>query len=309
MNQYRDEAYMKAISRFNEYRNNQRVEKLNETKNASNETNAVANEESIITADISISDLEIEESEKQRLVEIAREQRRAKNQNVRKIEHKVDFYMTQTQQQQRFSLPIMKDNNGGSLTNRKTKRGKVHPTNTIDEIEEFESNHCHKIDEEFSRDAHMSITSPPNKFYRENSEPFSEESKKKKITPKKLMGRNMLRRGKSHSKGRAPPPPIVDSECKFFLQNDKLSNSVFNKYLCHPSQLHQVFVMAISSDLTSSHHRLTKNFSNSRTFTNQTFDMMIPRKSILLASRQAVDHLHQTLTRIRKRIAECHHHI
>lgn len=215
---------MKAISRFNEWRSNQRFEKLNETKNASNETNAVANEESIITADITISDLEIEESEKHRLVEMTREQRKAKNQNVRKFEHKVDFYMTQTQQQQRFSLPIINDNNGGSFTHRKSKRGKVHPSNTIDEIEEFESNHCHKIDEEFTQ---MSITSPPNKFYRENSEPFMEDNKKKKITPKKLMGRNMLRRAKSHAKGRAPPPPTVDSECKLVL---KTLDSVFNTY-------------------------------------------------------------------------------
>lgn len=195
---------MKAISRFNEWRNNQRFEKLNETKNASAITNAVSLQESIITADISISSIEIDDSEKQRLIEFRREQRRAK-QNVRKLEHKVDFVMSQAQQ--RFSLPILKE---PSDQKNRRKNKKITPTNTIDEIEEFEINHCKEMDGDFP----MSVTSPPSKFYRQNSEPYTAEGKKK-ITPKKLMGRNMLRRAKSHNKGKAPPPPPpIDSECK-----------------------------------------------------------------------------------------------
>lgn len=198
---------MKAISRFNEWRNNQRFEKLNETKNASAITNAISSpHESIITADISISSLEIDDSEKRRLLEFRREQRRAK-QHAKKLEHKVDFFMSQTHQ--RHSLPILKDSSDQKLNRRKSqKQNKIQPSNTIDEIEEFETNHCQDMD-----DFSMSVTSPPSKFYRENSEPYSEG--KKKITPKKLMGRNMLRRGKSHGKGKAPPPPPVDSEGKF----------------------------------------------------------------------------------------------
>lgn len=198
---------MKAISRFNEWRNNQRFEKLNETKNASAITNAVSLQESIITAaDISISSLEIDDSEKQRLIEFRREQRRAK-QNVRKLEQKVDIVMSQTSQSQhRYSLPILKETT--DQKNRRKNSKKIHPSSTIDEIEEFETNHCKDMDDDFP----MSVTSPPSKFYRQNSEPYSEG--KKKITPKKLMGRNMLRRAKSHNKGKAPPPPI-DSECEY----------------------------------------------------------------------------------------------
>lgn len=107
----------------------------------------------------------------------------------------------------RLSLPIIRDKSDSTNHNngRNKNAKKLQPTSTIDEIEEFEQNHCNRIDDmSFAN----SITTPPSKFYRNNSDPYDSTAKKtvesaKKPTPKRLMGKNMLKR----NKGKAPQPP------------------------------------------------------------------------------------------------------
>lgn len=107
----------------------------------------------------------------------------------------------------RLSLPIIRvDGATAPVARNNRKFNKLQPTCTIDEIEEFEQHHCQKLND-------LSIgngpTTPPSKFFRNNSEPFNNQFERKtttevrKQTPKRLMGRTMLRR----NKGKAPQPP------------------------------------------------------------------------------------------------------
>jgi hypothetical protein len=226
-NQDRDEAYMRAITKFNEWRNIQRFEKLNETNNHSAITQ-IPNELSIMTNDVSISDIEIDESEKRKLLEMHR-QRKAEDAN-RRLDHKTTLYGSAMTRSHRLSLPIMKESSSDKSQRRRSRKTKIHPSTTIDEIEEFEQNHCRQLEEDYS----FSVTSPPSKFYRDNSDPFT-----KQPTPKRqsLMGRGMLRRARSHGKGKAPQPPMVDSEASSGFQNgnykhyDVTSPSVYSEFL------------------------------------------------------------------------------
>lgn len=226
-NQHRDEAYMRAITKFNEWRNNQRFERLNETKNTTGITQVPGAEQSIMTDDFSmISDVVIDDNEKRRLIEMHRT-----------MKHKVTF--NSNVRNHRMSLPIMKDQ-PEKPQRRKNIKSQINPSSTIDEIEEFEQNHCRQMDEDFP----IGVSSPPSKFFCDNSDPFFDNNKSpperpKDPTPKRqsLMGRNMLRRSKSAGKGKAPQPPIAESEASSNFYNgnfkhyDVSSTSVYDEFL------------------------------------------------------------------------------
>lgn len=266
-NQHRDEAYMRAISKFNEWRNNQRFERLNETKNVSGITQVPPVDQSAVTDDYSmISDVVIDVDEKRRLIQMHRD--RKKQEANRRLEHKVTFQ--QKPLNHRLSLPIMREN-PEKVSRRKNRKSQVHPSTTIDEIEEFEQNHCVQMDEDYS----LTVASPPSKFYHDNSEPYtldhSNHTPEKKLpTPKKqsLMGRNMLRRAKSNGKARAPQPPVIQSDSSslnFYNGSYKhyhvASSSAYEEYLAaskayslrndEPEKINSVGESASSGSLSS----------------------------------------------------------
>lgn len=218
-NKHRDEAYMKAINKFSEWRNEKaRFEKLNETNNASAITQVPAVDQSILGNDFSmISDVVINEDERRRLIEY---------QLDHKMKHTAVF-----NKKHRMSLPIMKENRQNPIEKpprRTNKTSQVHPVNTIDERDEFEHDHCGRLEQDFT----ITVTSPPSKFYRDNSEPYIEknqqtiEANQPKPVRQSLMGRNMLRRSKSAGKGKAPPPPPS-------LSGSEISSNFFNGNFKH----------------------------------------------------------------------------
>lgn len=182
---------MKAVSKFHHWRSSQRFERLNETTNASAITQNDAAHDDLLMTDVSI-----DENERQKLIEMNR---------LKKTRTMGDasmaLYSNCTQEEEnrnkRLSLPTMQ-------SNRKSTK-QFQPTSTFDEIEEFEQNHCQEL-EDFST---VQTTSPPMKFFKTNSEPYGDKletpikKSETKNTPKKFMGRGMLRR----NKGKAPQPP------------------------------------------------------------------------------------------------------
>lgn len=255
---------MRAISKFNEWRDNQRFEKLNESKNHSALTQ-ITNEHSIMTNDVSISDVEIDDNEKRKLIEIHR-RRKVEDAN-RKLEHEATIYGTAMTRNHRLSLPIMKKENVTEQpTRRRNRKSRIHPSTTIDEIEEFEQNHCGNFEENYSID----VTSPPKQFYRNNSEPYV-----KNPTPKKsLMGRGMLRQARSHSKGKAPQPPIIESESSSGFRSGNFrhfgvtSPSVYSEFLSNykacarkqsPEKINSVGESASSGSLSSDPDKIAKS--------------------------------------------------
>jgi hypothetical protein len=158
----------------------------------------------------SLTDLEIENDERVRLM----------SERKKKTNHAVYSNFTspgkEGDRNKRHSLPIINNSTKANVSSTRSERLRVIKpitTTTIDEIEEFENNHCKDL-EDFSE---MNPATPPRKFYRHNSEPFDDgkgenrqqytTSSSKKPTPRRLMGRNMLRR----NKGKAPQPPLVST--------------------------------------------------------------------------------------------------
>lgn len=234
-NRHRDEAYIRAIAKFNEYRNHQRFERLNETKNTSAITQSEMNK---TVDDISITDVEIKDTEKKRLIK----SRNGKSDSLN--QHNTVLYSNcnppdakLNKLDKRLSLPIIKDRSyGGSTERRRVKI--VQTTSTIDEIEEFEHNHCQK----FTECSFENPSTPPRKFYRNNSDPYDADKSQqilRKPTPKRLMGKSMLRR----NKGKAPQPPQIqakldqasESSTNFYNGNfkhyDMSSASIFDNYV------------------------------------------------------------------------------
>lgn len=221
---------MKAINKFSEWRNEKaRFERLSETNNASGITQVSAADQSMGNDLSVISEVVINEDERRRLIEY---------QLDRKMKHKVVLNKTH-----RMSLPIMKEIRQNPIEKpprRSSKMSQVHPVNTIDERDEFENNHCGRMDEDFA----ITVTSPPSKFYRNNIEPYIESNHRtpdaKESIPKRqsLMGRNMLRRSKSAGKGKAPQPPpsaASDASSNFcsgnFKHYDVETSSVYDEFL------------------------------------------------------------------------------
>lgn len=141
----------------------------------------------------------------------------------------------------RLSLPIMHALNK-SDRNRRQPMARIQPTSTIDEIEEFEQNHCKKIDD--SACSFGNPATPPRQFYRNNSDPYNDDggdasmgTKKipdvKKPTPKRLMGRNMLRRNKAKAP-QPPPPPSTQEQHQQQrvtpIREDGVTESLLNFY-------------------------------------------------------------------------------
>lgn len=232
-NQDRDEAYLKAISKFNEWRNSQRFERLNESKNASAITQGNATVD-----DIQITDVEIDEDERKKLIEMARQKKKNKSQTIGNSDNNAVYSncmnQADTNRNKRLSLPNMQNARRSRI---------IQPTSTFEEIEEFEQNHCQEL-ENFS--IIHPTTTPPTKFFRTNSEPYKEcdnqnsEQQKKSNKPKRLMGRGMLRR----NKGKAPQPPTSanvikekpsDASVNFyngnFQQFDMNSASIYDEYV------------------------------------------------------------------------------
>ncbi|XP_070507797.1 putative leucine-rich repeat-containing protein DDB_G0290503 [Chironomus tepperi] len=211
--QFQDPAYRRAIEKFREYRHSGRFERLNETKNTSTVTQSdiTATNNNKTIDSVSITDVEIQAYERERL------KSHRKHNSHKHDSNKTDAIYSNCNPEEvgrnkRFSLPIIRDKIDSTISNngRNKISKKLQPTSTIDEIEEFEQNHCNRIeDESFGN----SITTPPSKFYRNNSDPYDSTAKKtvdsaQKPTPKRLMGKNMLRR----NKGKAPQPPTVKRE-------------------------------------------------------------------------------------------------
>lgn len=182
-----------------------------------------------------ISDVAIDDGEKRRLIQMQRN--RKKQESDRRHEQKATIYTATTgSKNHRLSLPIMQEISDENSHRRRSRKGKVHPSNTIDEIEEFEQNHCRQMDDDYS----IHVNSPPSRFYRDNSEPYTTKtSETKQASPKRqsLMGRNMLRRAKCHGKGKAPQPPSfgVEASPNFHNGNFKhyevTSGSVYDEFL------------------------------------------------------------------------------
>lgn len=263
---------MKAINKFSEWRNEKaRFERLSETQNASAMTQMQGDQtiQTTLGNDFSIvSDVVMNDDDKRRLIEY---------QLDRKMKHKAVF-----NRNHRMSLPIMKENRQNPIEKpprRTIKQSQVHPVNTIDERDEFESNHCGKIDEDFA----VSATSPPRKFYRDNSEPYDETNNRtpdgKVSAPKRqsLMGRNMLRRSKSHGKGKAPEPPSgsgSEASANFYNGNfkhyDVCTSSVYEDVLKtstaykavarkqHPEKINSVGESSSSGSLSSDQEKNAK---------------------------------------------------
>lgn len=172
-----------------------------------------------------ISDVVIDESEKRRLIEIRRD--------VRRHEHKAMLIS----KNHRLSLPVVKTKSDEKTSRRKNRKSQVHPSTTIDEIEEFEQNHCGKMDEDFPD----TVKSPPRNFFRDNTEPFpdvQQRSASKELTPRRsLMGRNMLQR--KSLKGRAPQPPSAESETYANFQNGS-----FKHYDVNSASIYDEFVIS-----------------------------------------------------------------
>lgn len=231
---------MRAISKFSEWRNNNRFEKLDETKNVSAITQPALNDTILSQDFMNITDVDIGDGERQRLLEMHRE--RKQQEKIRRHEHKA-VLNSETNRNHRFSLPIMKGN-PERPTRRKSRKSQIHPSNTIDEVEEFEQLHCRNIDEDYMNQ--IDVTSPPRMFYRDNVDPYGVDSvqatEAKRPTPrnKSLMRRNMLRRSKSAGKGKAPAPPlpIVESESSNFY------NGNFKHYDVNASSVYEEFVSA-----------------------------------------------------------------
>lgn len=245
----RDEAYLRAVAKFNEWRNNQRFERLNETKNTSEITERLMNRTAdtmSLVDDVSITDVEVKEDERERLVQ----SRRLQNSNKKKQAAVYSNYNPAeiSGRNKRFSLPNMHaTKNSSDRSERRKVITKMQPTNTIDEIEEFEQNHCR----EFENFAVTNPSTPPQKFFRANSEPFNDKkpavvdtkkaAQSETRKPRRLMGRNMLRR----NKGKAPPPPTspatpvrsdaTESTANFYNGNFKhyevSSASVYDEYV------------------------------------------------------------------------------
>lgn len=237
---------MRAISKFNEWRNNQRFEKLNETKNSSAITQAQNIEHSLMTDDFSmISDVVIEESEKRRLIEMHREKKQQQQQQlavVKRHEHKAVLYSNAVPRNHRLSLPLMKENSTEKLQRRRSRKCKVHPSSAIDEIEEFEQNHCGQMDADFT----VNVASPPRMFYCDNSNPYDAKQmtpEPKAPTPKRqsLMGRNMLRRNKNKGKSPQQPPVVAKAESE---ASSNYHNGNFKHYEVNSSSVYDEFLKA-----------------------------------------------------------------
>ncbi|CAG9808932.1 unnamed protein product [Chironomus riparius] len=245
--QYQDPAYRRAIEKFREYRHSGRFERLNETKNTSTATQldvTATNNNNKTVDSVSITDVEIQAYERERL------KSHRKHNSHKHDSSKTDAIYTNCNPEEvgrnkRFSLPIIHDStvhNNGRNKNAK----KLQPTSTIDEIEEFEQNHCNRIDDESFGN---SITTPPSKFYHNNSDPYDSTAKKTvesatKPTPKRLMGKNMLKR----NKGKAPqPPPLIINGNKGYAGTEStvnFYNGNFKRYDVSTASVDDEFVIS-----------------------------------------------------------------
>lgn len=239
----RDEAYLLAIAKFNEWRtNNQCFERLNETKNVSaitqvNTAAAATDEEFDITG------VEIRDDEKEKLIAERQREKKKKSQTLVQNASSNAVYsncnnQTDASRNKRLSLPNMQQSRRSRM---------FQPTSTLEEIEEFEQNHCQNV-EEFS--CVQNPASPPNQFFRSNSEPYAEcetpknvtqAQEKKKQTPKRLMGRGMLRR----NKGKAPQPPVaIIAEKKPSESSVNFFNGNFQHYEVNSASIYDEFVIS-----------------------------------------------------------------
>lgn len=182
-----------------------------------------------------ISDVVIDDNEKRRLIEMHHV--RKKQEITRRHEHKA--VLQKNPLDHRHSLPIM--NPSEKNVRRRNRKSQVHPSHTIDEVEEFEQNYCGQLDEEYK----TTLTSPPSKFYRDNTDPYFDPSKQTpeemQPPPRKqsLMGRNMLRRAKTTGKGKAPQPPMTESEV-----SSNFYNGNYKHYDVNSTSVYEEFLMA-----------------------------------------------------------------
>jgi hypothetical protein len=180
--------------------------------------------------EINLTDVELEEDEKIRLMQMMR----------REEKNKSAIYTNEAEvvnKSKRLSLPVALDKDG----NRKKTKFKQ-PTSTIDEIEEFEQNHCRR--DNFEENCLTHAASPPSKFYCSNSKPYESAEKKKEVmsrmVPKRLMGRNMLRR----HKGKAPQPPIMKNAEAPSEASDNFNNGNFKHFEVSSASAYDEFVIS-----------------------------------------------------------------
>lgn len=264
-----DDAYLKAIQKFNEYRRTQRPGnkslndsiKLNESNSSSTNKKTIANErddddskeikigknqQQSNDESLLISDISINEDERKQMLKSNRKLENSailygnlsqvkttencdannggkKNVNCNNIHKK-----NNSSNNNRLSLPnfMPKSNLSKEISFRHKSKKKIVQNNNIifeDEIDEFEQIHCQD-----SLDGTYNITSPPSKFYKQNSNPFENgqaqtpERRQKElnrmfdsaaqgssgggksfITPKKILRKSHSKR----NKGKAPQPP------------------------------------------------------------------------------------------------------
>ena len=221
----RDEAYMKAISKFNEWRTVQRFEKVEDTTETT-----VTNENGVggskrydksgpsDTTDWP-SNIESKDMEKKMIKCQSKLEKEAENPRI--LQHSANLSnltpdnssKAKCERSQRYSLPNFKSKSNGNKDasfRRKNKQKANQNNNTIfeDEIHAFEQNHCQDGDQEMNYS--YSVKSPPSKFYRENSDPYFDKKntpESRESTPKRSLGKNLLKKGKNHGKSKAPAPP------------------------------------------------------------------------------------------------------
>jgi hypothetical protein len=219
---------MRAIARFNDWRHHQRFERLNETKNSTltNVQSPDSRAKSMTFDDVSITDVEIQDDERERLIHSFQKQKKKFTKTPVKSKTFISSNCDSPDDrllQKRLSLPAKMHMNGNenirskSASERKRTKTVPYQESTIDEVEEFETNHCNLSinDDDYSE---MDTRTPPSNFYRNNNAPYDDSSNvpqnnqqqqqictstAKKTTPKRATSRNMLRR----KKGKAPLPP------------------------------------------------------------------------------------------------------
>lgn len=144
---------------------------------------------------------------------------------VNKMQHSVVFYSNlvttgsdekpNPSKSSRMSLPNLMSRSylSKDASFKKKQKRNVVANNTIfeDEIDNFEQNHCNQND---SLDCTYTVTSPPSKFYKQNSDPYDktktpdEKEKSKDTSAKKVVGKSFMRRARC-LKQKAPQPPTT----------------------------------------------------------------------------------------------------
>ncbi|XP_055642056.1 uncharacterized protein LOC129778902 isoform X2 [Toxorhynchites rutilus septentrionalis] len=248
----RDSAYVEALSNFNDWRARQRLAKIHECcpLESSNlrripavieeveETEGVTTSDFSTEVDIKSDELKalnrkLEASKSPRYVRhrldvgIPKKPRRSVDfhRNINRISESVECNLKNTNASERHSMPTV----SFSVLPRKSRTRFTKPNNSIiyeNEVEEFEQMHV----KDSLGDSYV-VQSPPSRFFKENSSPYSNTSiacrsnpaivatSPKKQTNLYQKSSQGLTRSRNYKDKRAPPPPVPSSELPTILDD------------------------------------------------------------------------------------------